>query len=379
VKVPGVGQAITAIALAFGAFKAVRLLGAITGITGLTRAVRDFVSGARATPGGFGSGLRESEMKNGKPGTPSRSRRIGTVVGTITRGARNRVQARRAPGAGGGQGGGTGGPTIVGGGGSGGLGRRRRRGTVEDPTDSIIQGTNNRLGIGTPPEQQPPAGARRAAAGRGLTRASAGSGIVGAAAGIALLIPGLQKYQGLLMTIMAISEGVSLVTGIMAAAFGTEAVAAEGATVATTQLDVAMDANPIGIITLAIAALAVGLYELITHFKAVSSWLGGPWGTAISAAIAVIMPFIGIPMLIMGHWRQILGFFENLWSNVEGGFTAAWHWVTGTFSGLWHDVTGLISSPTSGRPSSRAPVTSSTVWAPSGTASRTCSSRRSDG
>ncbi len=39
----------------------------------------------------------------------------------------------------------------------------------------------------------------------------------------------------------------------------------------------------------------------------------------IGFILAVLMPFIGIPLLIAAHWRQIVGFFIGLWNEVSSG------------------------------------------------------------
>jgi hypothetical protein len=81
-------------------------------------------------------------------------------------------------------------------------------------------------------------------------------------------------------------------------------------------LDAASDANPIGAVVLGLLALGLGLAELVQHFKAVTTFLNGPWGTAISAALVVLDPFLGVPMIIIGHWQGIVGFFRTLWAGI---------------------------------------------------------------
>lgn len=78
----------------------------------------------------------------------------------------------------------------------------------------------------------------------------------------------------------------------------------------------ALAANPIGAVIVAVAALALGIFLLVTHFREVTDFLNGPWGTAISVAIAFVLPFVGIPMLILGHWRGVVSFFQMLWTAV---------------------------------------------------------------
>jgi hypothetical protein len=125
------------------------------------------------------------------------------------------------------------------------------------------------------------------------------------------------------------------------------------------------------------AAVGAAIYELVTHFKAVVSFLHGPWGTAISVAVAVMDPFIGIPMLIIGHWKLILDFLKKAWADIKqwtmdgvnfviahwqlllagvlavvlGPFAAIpmliwryWNQISGFTVTLWHDITGFFTS-----------------------------------
>lgn len=133
-----------------------------------------------------------------------------------------------------------------------------------------------------------------------------------------------------------------------------------GAAAAMWGFTFAADANPVGAIILGLVLLGAALVLLVTHWRAVTSFLHGEWGTAISIAIAVIMPMIGIPMLIIGHWSAIVGFFTGMWSAVSGAFVSFWHTIdndvihpledmphammtafgvlTGFFSTLWHGI-----------------------------------------
>lgn len=85
--------------------------------------------------------------------------------------------------------------------------------------------------------------------------------------------------------------------------------------------DVEADANPIGLIALAISVLIVEIIALIVYFKQVTDFLGGTWGTVISAAVAVFFPFIGLPALIVGHWKPLKDFFTGLWGDIQGAIT----------------------------------------------------------
>lgn len=120
-----------------------------------------------------------------------------------------------------------------------------------------------------------------------------------------------------------------------------------GITTATTAeetegLDAAMDANPIGLVVAAIALLAIGLYEAYEHsatFRDIVNDVGDAlktvwndvlmpvvdffennWKTALEIALAVFLPFIGLPLLVYQYWGDITSFFDKLWGDVEAIF-----------------------------------------------------------
>ena len=81
-------------------------------------------------------------------------------------------------------------------------------------------------------------------------------------------------------------------------------------------LSVALLTNPITWIILGIVALGAALIALVVHWDAVKRvvmdfW--DKWGGWISGALAVVMPFIGIPLLIARNWDSLRKFFSDLW------------------------------------------------------------------
>lgn len=89
-------------------------------------------------------------------------------------------------------------------------------------------------------------------------------------------------------------------------------------------LNIAMDANPVGVIVVGIAALVVGIVLLITKWKQIITWLKQAWqwfthlNIKIQALLALFAPFIGLPVLIISHWKPIETFFEGLFHTVGG-------------------------------------------------------------
>jgi TP901 family phage tail tape measure protein len=163
--------------------------------------------------------------------------------------------------------------------------------------------------------------------------------------------------------------GIGTSSGAAAAGTGTFGAASAGAaggigvaTGATTGFAASLWAAtwPILAVVAGIALVAGGVYLLVKNWTAVSGFFGKLWdgikgvfSTAwnwiknlifgasdwILGAVALFMPIVGIPALIIKHWDQIKGFFSNLWSNVTGGIKSAWDAMPGFFSGVWSNVT----------------------------------------
>ena len=102
----------------------------------------------------------------------------------------------------------------------------------------------------------------------------------------------------------------------------------------------ALLANPITWVVIGIVALGVAVYLLIKNFDKVRSFFQG-WGRGVVSAwnrvqdafmgvydwvkeyipeiLTIFMPVIGIPLMIIKHWKSISAFFTKLWSNITGG------------------------------------------------------------
>jgi TP901 family phage tail tape measure protein len=114
-------------------------------------------------------------------------------------------------------------------------------------------------------------------------------------------------------------------------------------------LNIAMDANPIGLLILAIAALGVAIYEALTHMQqlgafmvSLTDWFAQGWHPAILAAIAVFMPFVGLPLILITYWSQISGFFIGLWSFVSSLFSQHWQTILAIVIGTVFPIVGII-------------------------------------
>jgi hypothetical protein len=103
---------------------------------------------------------------------------------------------------------------------------------------------------------------------------------------------------------------------------------------ALVQLGIALLANPIGLIIVAVAALAAAWYEVITNWGGVKSFLEGFWnwlgdkiGPLRYVLAAIAAPFYAIPVAIVAAWDHIKDFFVGVWDGVTSAFQAAWDFI----------------------------------------------------
>jgi TP901 family phage tail tape measure protein len=95
------------------------------------------------------------------------------------------------------------------------------------------------------------------------------------------------------------------------------------------------------------AALA-GIGILIAkNFDKIRGVLAGV-SDKVLGVVAVFMPIIGIPALIIKHWDTIKAFFVGLWVQVSETFTAAWTAIVNWFTNLWNAIPGFFASVWSG-------------------------------
>src|SRR5580700_37016 len=130
----------------------------------------------------------------------------------------------------------------------------------------------------------------------------------------------------------------------------------EAETEAQTAADAAMDANPIGIIILALAALVVGIVEVVKHWKDFEQWGKDAW-KAVSTAAVDAWHFIDDDMIhplehgiddlvswVDGHWRMLAVIIGTVLLGPIGGLVAfvATHWgeIERGTAHLVSDVTG---------------------------------------
>lgn len=151
----------------------------------------------------------------------------------------------------------------------------------------------------------------------------------------------------------------SVLQGI-AVAFIAIATAAKLWAIAQGILDIALDANPIGLILIAVAALAVGIVELVQHWNTVwgaikavaeDAWnfLWNGWGKYLLALFGVSGLLVLALIETYQHWNTIWGAIKTAAMDVANFFTTVFGtdlagFFTKTIPGWWDELIGFFSS-----------------------------------
>lgn len=122
------------------------------------------------------------------------------------------------------------------------------------------------------------------------------------------LIVSLGQLGGSLATV-AIRLG-SLLFGPVVAAIGTFVTALMAGTPVVGAFNAVLAANPIGLVILAIAALAGAVYLIYKNWGPISGFFSNIWQTVSDTTVQ--------------YWGAIRTFFSGLWDDITGFFTRAW-------------------------------------------------------
>lgn len=197
------------------------------------------------------------------------------------------------------------------------------------------------------------------------------------------LLPILQKVAEFIEKIVVpiadfISKNPKLTAGILAvvAVLGTLIGGLSVLGTVMTAINLTMDAGllpTLGIVIAVIAAVAAIAAVVIANWKPISTFFINLWKTVTDAIVnawngikafftnlfawigafftqwgplilAVIAPFIGIPLLIIQHWGQISTFFSNLWDGVRNITVSVWNSILSFFNGIPGFFSGIGAS-----------------------------------
>jgi hypothetical protein len=166
------------------------------------------------------------------------------------------------------------------------------------------------------------------------------------------------KTSSVLSGIKSLATQAAQKLGLIRTATEEATVATEGETDAQEGLDVAMEANPVGLVIVAVAALGAGIYELAKHSEAFRAFWKSAWKdiekTGDDAWHLLDNDLIhplekgvdGLVSFVKSNWRTLATILATVLLGPIGGLVVfvATHWsqIRGLTSRLTDDVTGFF-------------------------------------
>ena len=151
----------------------------------------------------------------------------------------------------------------------------------------------------------------------------------------------------------AIVAGISAVITFGAAIWASLIPPLIAATAAVVGFTLALLANPVGLIVLGIVGLIAALVLLVKHWDTVKRVVRDffdRYGNYVLAALAVVAPFIAVPLLIAKNWSRIVEIVGGIWSRVNdtvrGWIDAIIDFVRelpGRVVGILKDIPGMVA------------------------------------
>ena len=129
-------------------------------------------------------------------------------------------------------------------------------------------------------------------------------------------------------------KAFAITLGILATAIGI-------ATAVQWAWNVAMTANPIGLIIVAIAALVAAIVFVITHFDKVKEVASKVWNFIKSLTSTV---WNAIKGFLTGVWNGITSFISAAVAKVKSDVTRVWNAIKATNQTIWNGIKSVISS-----------------------------------
>lgn len=101
-------------------------------------------------------------------------------------------------------------------------------------------------------------------------------------------------------------------------------------------------ANPV---VLAIMAIALAAYEIITHWEEIKTFFINLWETIKNAARAawetIKNAFLTAYEALKATWNAVIEFFSGLWEGVKNIFQTAWNAIAGFFQNAWNTMVNI--------------------------------------
>lgn len=134
--------------------------------------------------------------------------------------------------------------------------------------------------------------------------------LAGSVAGLALAVKGVHTA---ISAWNSITSAASAVSKIFVTTTNAAKVATEGEAVAQEGLNTAMEANPIGIVVLALVGLGTALYEAWQHSQTFRDIVTGAFDAVKTAAMAIVNFFT---QDVVGAFKTVIGWLQGNWQSI---------------------------------------------------------------
>ncbi|MEU4017224.1 tape measure protein [Microbacterium sp. NPDC028030] len=149
---------------------------------------------------------------------------------------------------------------------------------------------------------------------------------------------------------------IPIVAGLGAVILAALAPAIWAAVVATAAWTVALLANPITWIVLAIGALVAAIVWLIMNWDTAVAWISEVWGGFLSWVTGVVEGFVAwwnsiwaaVGQWISDVWNGFIGWIQGVWSGFVGWLMGIVNGIASWWNGLWSAIGNFIQAVWSG-------------------------------
>lgn len=127
-----------------------------------------------------------------------------------------------------------------------------------------------------------------------------------------------------------ISAWRSMITFVRGITFESILAGLRAVTVAAWEFVVAVAANPITWIVVAVIALVAWTVYLVRNWNQVRKSTQG-WGDTLLSVTAILLPIVGIPLLMAKHWEKLKAITINVWRIIKNLTIGSWIAIKNAF------------------------------------------------
>lgn len=157
---------------------------------------------------------------------------------------------------------------------------------------------------------------------------------------------------GLTATLSLFNKIPTPVVGALATALIAVVVGIKAWTIAQAALDVVLNANPIGLIVIAIAALVAALIYAWKNSETFRNVVTGAWNAVKSVVLGAVNAIVGF---VRDHWKLLIVLIggplaavvilvTSNWQKIKASTSAVWDAIKAVISAVWGAIKGVVNA-----------------------------------